>query len=335
MNRSDTEQHGTASDRRISRREFIHVSAAGLAAASAGGAIVGCSSVPEPMPTRMLGTTGMNVSQLSFGGGSQFLLNEDGSWEPMLERAVELGINYFDTCSSYQWGANLSSEERFGEVLSPLRDRVFLATKFESRDPTEAMREFDRSLGRMKTDHVDVLMIHNIAPSEDIAALENGVYAELRRLRDEGSARFIGFSSMDSAPKSREAIEKLEFDVALLAMNPTGYGGFVTEVLPAARANNVGVLAMKVMRDIVGDSATPKELLRYALSRDGVASALVGHHGMATLEENIEIVRSSAGEPNTIAASIECRHLEKRLTALAGPHALCWARPDYTDGAVV
>jgi predicted aldo/keto reductase-like oxidoreductase len=138
---------------------------------------------------------------------------------------------------------------------------------------------------------------------------------------------------MDSAERSREAIEELEFDVALLAMNPTRYGGFVTETLPAARSKNVGVLAMKVMRDIVGEAATPDELLRYALSQDGVASALIGHHGMTVLQENIEIVRAATA-PDAGMGSAERGHLESRLAALAGPHALCWARTDYTDGVV-
>lgn len=297
--------------------------------------IAGCSSSTNAMPTRTLGATGMEVSQLAFGGGSQFLLNENGAWEAMLERAVELGVNYFDTSSAYQWEAGMSSEERFGEVLAPLRDRVYIATKFDSRDPDEAAREFDRSLRRMKTDYADVLLIHNVVPSDDVAVLEQGVYAMLRRLKEDGSVRFIGFSSMESAERSREAIERLEFDVALLAMNPTGYGGFVTETLPAARAKNMGVLAMKVMRDIVGESATPNELLRYALSQEGVASALVGHHGMVTLEQNIEIVRTLAADAESTMASAERRNLESRLAALAGPHALCWARPDYADGTFV
>jgi predicted aldo/keto reductase-like oxidoreductase len=196
------------------------------------------------------------------------------------------------------------------------------------------MREFDRSLQRMRTDYVDVLLIHALVPSDEITVLETGVYRELRRLKEEGTARFIGFSSMDSAERSREAIEKLDFDVALLAMNPTGYGDFVTQALPAARARNVGVLAMKVMRDIVGESATPDELLRYALSQEGVASALIGHHGMSRLEENIGIVRALAAGAETGMASLESQHLESRLAHLAGPHALCWACPGYVDGEV-
>jgi aryl-alcohol dehydrogenase-like predicted oxidoreductase len=287
------------------------------------------------MPTRTLGATGLEVSTLSFGGGSQFLRNEDGDWEMMLERALELGVNYFDTSSSYQYGASMTSEERFGEILSPIRDRVLIATKFDSRDPSGAMREFEKSLQRMKTDYVDVLLIHALVPSDDVSALEGGVYAELRRLKEEGSVRFIGFSSMDSAERSREAIEKLEFDVALLAMNPTGYGEFVSQTLPVARAKNVGVLAMKVMRDIVGSEATPEELLRYALAQEGVATALIGHHGIETMEENIRIVRALGAEASSEMAGPERERLEARLAHMAGPHALCWARPGYVDGRVV
>jgi aryl-alcohol dehydrogenase-like predicted oxidoreductase len=252
----------------------------------------------------------------------------------MLERAVELGVNFFDTSSAYQWEASLSSEERFGEVLSPMRDRIYLSTKFDARDADGMMREFERSLSRMRTDYVDVLFIHNVVPSDDIAAIGQQVYPRLLQLKEEGAARHIGFSSMESAERSREAIETLEFDVVLLAMNPTGYGRFVSEALPAAHAKRMGVLAMKVMRDIVGESATPKELLGYALSQEGVATALVGHHGMATLEENVAIVHELAWSGHGELASAERRRLELRLAALAGPHALCWARPDYTDGTV-
>jgi predicted aldo/keto reductase-like oxidoreductase len=318
---------------KISRRDFLHYSAAGLAAASAAGPIAGWARDPTLLPTRPLGATGMQVSLLTFGGGSQFLANGDGEWEPMLERAVVAGINYFDTSSSYHWDAGMSSEERFGEVLSPVRNRLYIATKFDSRDPDDAAREFERSLQRMRTDYVDVLLIHAIVPSDDIAFLERGVYAMLRRLKEEGSARFIGFSSMDSAERSREAIERLEFDVALLAMNPTRYGGFVAETLPAARERHMGVLAMKVMRDVVGEAATADELMRYALSRDGVAGTVIGHHGLPILEQNIEIVRSIAPNPESSMGPTESQHLEARLSGLAGPHALCWARPGYVDGA--
>jgi len=325
-------------------------SVAGLAAVSGAGLFASCSknapSTPEgsttsatlSAPHRPLGATGLDVSLLTFGGGSQFLKNKDGQWEPLLERAVALGVNLFDTCSSYKWGANRSSEERFGEILPAHRKKILISTKFESRDPTEALKEFDRSLERMKTDYVDMLLIHNIVPSEEIAALEKGVYKEMVRLKAEGAVRHIGFSSMDSAEKSRQVIEALDLDICLIALNPTRYGSFARLTLPAARAKKMGVLAMKVMRNIVGEKSTPGELLHYAWSLDGVATALVGHcathNASATeiLEDNVRLAQTFAAGGEIVMAPRAQRDLEGRLSPLAGPHALCWARPNYRDG---
>jgi aryl-alcohol dehydrogenase-like predicted oxidoreductase len=246
----------------------------------------------------------------------------------MLERAIELGINFFDNSSNYQWGAKKTSEERFGEILPKYRKDILICTKFDSREPSEAMRELETSLKRMKTDYLDVLMVHSIEPSEDLVALEKGVHKELLRLREEGVTRFIGFSSMNSAPRSKELIEKLDIDVAILAMNPTKYGNFAEVALPAARKNNVGTIAMKVIRDLLGNGTTPKELMEYVWAQEGVASAVIGHYGMDILEENVQLAKQFAVSKEV---AVDHSGLENRLARLAGPHALCWARPDYKD----
>lgn len=317
---------------KLSRRGFIRRSVTGLAAGSTFGTLasteVASATLAGPMPMRTLGKTGLEVSILGFGGGSQFLKNKDGDWEPMLERAVELGINFFDNSSNYQWGARMTSEERFGEVLSKYRKDILICTKFDSRDPSEAMREFEQSLKRMKTDYLDVLMVHSIEPSEDLAALEKGVYKEMHRLKEEGVVHFIGFSSMNSAARSRDLMERLDIDVALLAMNPTKYGNFAQVALPAARTKNVGTMAMKVMRDLLGNGTTAKDLMHYVWAQEGVATAMIGHHGMGVLEENVQAAKEF-GTSST--AAFNHRDLENRLAHLAGPHGLCWARPDYRD----
>jgi len=316
----------------ISRRGFFGRAATGVAAVPALGALgsteVDAAGLAGSMPMRTLGKTGLKVSVLGFGGGSQFLKNKDGDWEPMLERAIELGINYFDNSSNYQWGAKMTSEERFGEILPRYRKDILICTKFDSREPAEAMREVETSLKRMKTDYLDVLMIHSIEPSEDLAGLEKGVYKELLRLKEEGVTRFIGFSSMNSAPRSKELIEKLDLDVAILAMNPTKYGNFAKVALPAAREKNVGALAMKVIRDLLGNGTTPAELIDYVLSQDGVSSAVIGHYGMDILEENVRLAKEIGASRK---AAFDHKGLENRLAHLSGPHALCWARPEYRD----
>ena len=321
----------------ITRRRFMQQSAYVVGAAVSSTVFSSCGSETDgplpPLPTRTLGKTGLEVSMLSFGSGSQFLKNEDGDWELMLQRALDLGINLFDTSSTYKWGASLSSEERLGQVLPPYRDKIILSTKVEDTDRNvdACLREVETSLSRMNTDYLDLLLIHSIEANEDIAALESGLYMELVKLKEQGVARFIGFSSMNSAEKSRELMEKLEVDVAILAMNPTQYGDFAEIALPVAREKNIGVLAMKVMRDLVGEQATARELLHYALSFDGVATALVGHFGEQTLEENVLLVKEIADSPLAAAG----RHrLERRLAHCGGPHHLCWAHPDYYDGMI-
>jgi len=329
----------------ITRRRFIQSAAGAVAAVSASGLIPSLGNRTELKGTkpgimrRKLGKTGLDVSILTFGGGSQFLRNPNGDWEKVLEAAVEGGINLFDTASTYTAAAynqgaakTPDSEDRYGQLLTKYRNRIFLSTKLESRDPGKAKSELEASLKRLKTDHVDILFIHAILPTDNTAEIEKGLYKAMGSLKASGMTRFIGFSSMDSAERSRELLEKLDFDVALLAMNATKYGDFVRIALPAAIKKNTGVIAMKAVRDIVGDLASSKELLEYAWTQEGVSSVLVGHYGLPILEENMKL----AGEFSKTGTSLLNREeLESRMAGLAVPAVLSWARPGYTDGPLI
>lgn len=330
---------------KYSRRQFIQKSATGAAALSFTGLaatnVAQAGTLKEnKIPQRTLGKTGLNVSLLSFGGGSQFLKNGDGDWEKSLETAIKSGINLFDTAPSYTLsGFNMgtsktlgTSEARFGQVLSPYRKQIILSTKVESRNPDLMKEELEVSLKSMKTDYIDILMIHAIAPSDNVSEIEKGVYKELIKLKEAGTIRFIGFSSMDSAERSRDLLENLDFDVALLAMNATQYGNYAKIALPVARKKNVGVIAMKVMRNLVGEDATAEELFEYAWTQEGVASAVVGHYGMKPLKENIKLARKfiKSGQ-----ASIRRTELENRMSKYANPDTFCWAQPGYQDGGII
>jgi len=312
----------------VNRREFIRLSMEGLAAAS----LLGCSkSVERPngMPMRVLGKTGLDVSILAFGGGSVFLKNKDEEQELMIKKAIEWGVNLFDTSCTYQWGAKKSSEERFGEILPNFRKKIILCTKIETRDIAKGMEEFERSLKRMKTDYVDILLIHSIEKSEDIAALEKGLYQEMQKAKSNGQARFIGFSCMNSAEKSKEMLEALDIDVCILALNATHYGDFAKIAMPIAIQKNVGVIAMKLMKGIVGTAATPSECLQYGWTQPGVASTVIGHHGLSDLQQNIAAAQAFGTQK---MGTLNRRALEDRVAHLSGPHALSWARADYYDG---
>ena len=135
---------------KVSRRKFIIDSAKAASVVSASGLLSSCSfrsgkdGTKYKIPRRVLGNTGLETSILAFGGGSQFLQNNDGEWEKLLEAAVEGGINFFETAATYIasqfWetgdGKSLdSSEQRYGQVLSAYRDQIVLSTKLPSHDP--------------------------------------------------------------------------------------------------------------------------------------------------------------------------------------------------------
>jgi len=316
----------------ISRRSFIQRSSVAAAAITSGALVTQCTTPGDSkMPMRTLGKTGEKISILGYGCGSQFMLMPDGEWEPHLEHAYNEGITYFDTASTYGEDNPVPSEERLGKIIPPFRKNIFLLTKMHERDPETAKREFERSLKRLKTDHVDVLLIHTIGPNDSLGEIENGVYKVLRQFKEEKSARFIGFSSMDSAEVSKDLIENLEFDVTLLAMNATSYGNFVDHTLPSAKKTDLGIISMKIMRDIVNKGANPQELLEYNWNLPGVAANVVSMTGMAPLNQNIEIARKYG---KGALSKVDRKELENRMAHLATPNVLSWARPGYYDGMI-
>jgi uncharacterized protein len=317
------------------RREFLKTAAATSSAAVLGsmaapmlGADKKAAKTPtDAMPKRVLGKTGMKVSVLSFGGGSQFLKNKNGAWEPLLQRAIDLGINYFDTHMNYK------TEGRFGEILPKYRKKVYIVTKFDARDPEGARKSFEGSLKRLKVDYVDALLMHNLGKEDDLKEFAKGTWKMMQKLKSEGTAKFIGFSSMRSATASKNFIEQLNPDIALVAMNATRYAGFAKLTLKPAIKHNVGVIAMKTMRDLVTrKGVNPSDLLQYVLDQKGVASAVVGHYGMDILEANVKIVKQLAQRKKMTPAAQ--KKLEAACAPYANPSALSWARPDYRDDGI-
>jgi 1-deoxyxylulose-5-phosphate synthase len=150
-----------------------------------------------------LGNTGLKVSRIcigamSFGNGAEWMVEMDKA-RPIIQRALDLGINFFDTANVYSDGR---SEEIIGEVLKERRDNVVIATKVCGKvgeGPNDwglsryhILREIDRSLKRLQMDHVDLYQIHRWnyeAPIEEtLVALDD--------LVSSGKSRYIGASSM-------------------------------------------------------------------------------------------------------------------------------------------
>jgi aryl-alcohol dehydrogenase-like predicted oxidoreductase len=281
------------------------------------------------IPRRPLGKTGVEVGALALGGviGMQRPPSEGHDPAAIAERALDLGVTYFDTAPSYNDG---QSESNYGRVLERRRAEVFLATKTGDRSRDGTLRSVERSLKRLRTDRVDLLQIHGVSDRDDLAAWgkPDGVVAALRKLRDEKVVRFLGVTGHDSAATLRRAIEMYEFDTLLTTLNPVGRRRpFRDDLLAVANAKRMGVIAMKVMgggngclvagnpfrkvlRPYHDETAHPVDvaaLIRYTLGLP-VSTAVIGVADASQLEANAAVV-SRAG----FMGAAERRELERLL----------------------
>lgn len=284
----------------LSRRKFLEQIGLGTAAG------VGFSLLPEfaegrmgasrPLPSRTLGRTGATVSILAFGCGSRFLMYEDEEKAlAALNHAIDLGITYLDTAYAYGDG---KSETRVGKVMAKRRKEVWLATKIPDRTRDAFLRRLEDSLKRLQVDQVDLVHIHSLGQSEDLAKIEgpDGAMKGLREAREQKLARFIGMTSHTNGEVMARAIQHNDLDCVQMALNASGNGRFEELALPAANAKNLGVIAMKVTgQEFLLGAATGKSnidsLLRYSMSLP-VTTAVVGMPQIAMLEHNIEIARA-------------------------------------------
>jgi predicted aldo/keto reductase-like oxidoreductase len=191
------------------------------------------------MQKRKLGRTGLDVSMVGFGGTwiSELPVSEAVK---VLQRAFELGINYFDTAK-----LDGDSEEKLGAALKDVRDECVLATKTASRTRSESLADFKSSLKRLKTDRLDLIQLHGIDDLKTLrkATGSGGSLEMCKKARSEGLVDFIGITS--HKPRVLiEAIETNEFDTILVPLNVVTRQA-LEGLIPRAKELKVGVAAMK------------------------------------------------------------------------------------------
>ena len=212
------------------------------------------------MEYRRLGRTGLQVSVLSLGTGgpNQFGQLRYTSREgicALVRRALDLGIDYFDTAGGYS-----ESEDRLGQALRGIpRDRFHLSSKINPLqggsilDPAEARRRFERSLRRLRTDFLDVLYLHKVRPAHYREAVER-MMPLLRDLQAEGKVGFLGISESSKQDADHrmlgQALRENHFDAVMVARHP-GDRLCEEQVLRPAQANDVGVVGMTAARHLV------------------------------------------------------------------------------------
>lgn len=283
------------SKRKFTRRDFVKVGAGGTAALFiSGNKPLNAGPIP-PMPERALGRTGHKVRLFSLGG--QATIEKPDTWDESLaiiNRAIDLGVNYIDTAAAYGRGI---SQTYIGEVMATRRKEVFLATKTHDRTRDGSLRLLEESLRLLQTDHLDLWQLHNVRTNEQIDTIfgKNGAIEALQQARDEKMVRFLGITGhYDPAPLMR-GIREFDFDTILMALNPADrhHLSFTEELLPLAKEKNMGVIGMKIpargrlFRE--GGITSMKDAMSYVLSLAGVSTVIVGCDNVQQLEENITI----------------------------------------------
>jgi aryl-alcohol dehydrogenase-like predicted oxidoreductase len=323
---------------RTSRRDFIKSLAAGAAGAKAAASGLLFGKPPSAgldargLPTAKLGKTGVEVPRIGIGLGSRFCAveNEDRALE-ILNATLDHGFYYWDTAYNYQ-NQGIISEERLGKVLERRRKEVFLATKFEERTRDGVLRQFEESLKRLRTDHLDLYQVHSLESLHDLDALaaRGGALEALQRLKDEKATRFIGFSGHLNAAAMAEAARRHDFDTMLIALNhyQERKGDFEGGAIPAAAARGLGIMIIKSIRPretVPGLAA--EDLIRYALSLPLVHAAVVGTDSVEVVRKNAALLRNFRPLP-----AEDMKRIGIRLEPFFAGNGLPWMRLGYRDG---
>lgn len=328
----------------LTRRRFIKrtIGAAGLMVAGAEllppGSLFRMTGSPDDydakgLPTAILGKTGVRIPRIAIGLGSRFcnIKSAEDAYQ-MLNYALDHGLYYWDTAWFYE-NKNLGiiSEERVGMVVKTRRREIFLSTKVTSRDPDEAMRQIETSLKRLQTDHLDILKIHDVQLKDISIVREKGNLIDiLTKMKEQGVTRFIGFSGHSEASAMKAMAETGVFDSMLIAMNH--WAGNTEKrqelAIPAAKAQGMGVMLMKVVRprETIKELDT-KDLIEYALSLQSPDGIVLGMDSMDVVKSNLEILRNF--KPLDEA---KMKKLALQLSPFYNHNNLPWMQPGYHDG---
>ena len=278
------------------------------------------------MQTRTLGSTGIQVSALGFGaanlGGIYGDIDEaDGI--RTVHRAFELGVTLFDTSPYY---GKTRSETVLGKALRSLpRDRYVLSTKAGRYDqddfdfsPARLRRSLDESLLRLQTDHVDILLLHDVEFGDLDRILRESLPA-IAALKQTGKVRFVGFSGLPLAIFRRGLAAGVPFDVVISYAHATLFDSTLTTLAPDFAARGIGLLnaspaALGLLsshgpRDWHPASATIRDACRtaaelcrarrvelaelaiaYSATLPGIAAILCGPGSVREIEANVRAI---------------------------------------------
>src|SRR5271163_2491279 len=273
------------------RRGFLKTGAASIAAGLSAGVIASSASaevtstenspaaakaIQDMMPTRNLGKTGFRVGIFGLGGqGALEKANNESLALQVVGRALELGVNYFDTPAIYG-GPDRWSEQYLGKGLKGSRDHVFIASKTKERTRDAALKNLEVSLKLLDTDHIDTWQLHDVGIQEDIDQIfgKGGAIEALVQAHDQKMVRHLGVTGRFRPEALIECINRFPFDTVLMGVNAADkyYYSFEKDLLPLAVEKEMGIIGMKVMaRGRILSSWTPPPVEQQKHSWEGMA----------------------------------------------------------------
>lgn len=292
------------------------------------------------MEKRIFGKTGLAITSLGFGAGPiGFLETDQAKVEIIINTLLDAGVNFIDTAASYR-----GSEEALGKAAGHRRSEFVLVSKCGQQFddlPGDAWSAkviaatIDRSLKRLRTDHLDVMLLHSC----NLEVLRKGeAVGALVKARDAGKIRLVGYSGDNEAAVFAARLP--EITVIETSINICDQANIET-VLPITRKQNVGVIAKRPIANSVwrpaeqqkgiyqdytktyrerfaamrilpqelgfsGENDWPEIALRYTLSQPGVHVAIIGTTNPANARRNLD---------NAARGSLSMAALEKLETA--------------------
>lgn len=309
-----------------SRRSFL---VAGLTAPAALGSasqtLPAKNSAPKlesgpKLEYRTLGKTGLKVTSVGFG----CMITSDGT---VIERAADMGINYFDTARGYQSG---NCERMVGAALKNYRRKIVLSTKSAAKNKAGLMEHLETSLRELQTDWVDIWYLHAKSKPEDV--IDEMLEAQLQA-KKEGKIRFAGISTHGGQKELVPHVIGLKhFDVLLtsynFAMDPA-----MNDVVASAVNAGLGVVAMKVMaggqrrnassgnektREILGREGAMLAALKWTLKNRNIHTTVPSITDIDQLDENLRAMGASftAADEKVLAAHL--RRIQPEYCRMCG-----------------
>lgn len=238
---------------------------------------------------RTLGRTGLKVTSLGFG----CMITSDGT---VIERAADIGINYFDTARGYQNGNN---ERMVGAALKSRRKQLYISTKTHTSSKEGALNDLETSLRELQTDYVDIWYIHGIT---NPASISDELLEAQTAAKKAGKTRFVGLSTHGGHKEViPAAAANKHFDVVLTTYNFT-MEPFMDDLIGAASDAGLGVVAMKVMaggqrrtgnapdgktKDVLKREGAMLAALKWAMKNPNVHTTVPSMTDMDQLDENV------------------------------------------------